>query len=109
MASLLMKKRGEDGANIVLFGRDEFEPVIEVFEQSEELEPMLIEAAPGGATQVALRFPVEYIDGSAKLFATRSIEYVHQELSSRSTRTTCSSTTIMRPPAIAAGAEPPRR
>lgn len=69
----------EGGANIVLFGRSDDELVIDVLDAPEPVST-LWPAEPQHEVNGDQRFPVEYVDGSAKLFATRSIEYQHQQL-----------------------------
>ncbi|CAM2140451.1 RES domain-containing protein [Pararobbsia alpina] len=70
----------QGGANMVLFGRDVFEPVIDVTEDDSGALPLFAPALPGSEPKQVLSFPVEYVTGSAKLFVTRSIEYSHHEL-----------------------------
>lgn len=70
----------QGGANIVLFGRDAVEPVIDIAEGgSGKLSPFT-PSRLGGEPKQVLSFPVEYVTDSAKLFVTRSIEYSHHEL-----------------------------
>lgn len=70
----------QGGANMVLFGRDGFEPVIDIAEDSADMLPLFTPPLPGSEPKQVLLFPVEYVTDSAKLYVTRSIEYSHHEL-----------------------------
>jgi len=70
----------QGGANIVLFGRDALEPMIDITEDDSSALPLLTPQPLGSEAKQALSFPVEYVPDSAKLFVTRSIEYSHHEL-----------------------------
>lgn len=70
----------EGGANIVLFGRDGFAPMSDVFAEVATELPMFTPPAPIGEAPATVVFPVEYVADSAKLYVTRSIEYSHDEL-----------------------------
>ncbi|AZU56707.1 hypothetical protein MAFF241647_25020 [Ralstonia solanacearum] len=70
----------QGGANIVLFGRDAFEPVIDITEDNSGKLLSFTPSPLGSEPKQALSFPVEYVTDSAKLFVTQSIEYSHHEL-----------------------------
>jgi hypothetical protein len=70
----------QGGANMVLFGRDALEPVIDSTEEDSGELPLLTPQLLGSEPKQVLVFPVEYVPDSAKLFVTRSIEYSHHEL-----------------------------
>jgi len=70
----------QGGANIVLFGRDAFESVIDIDEDNTGILPLFTPVPQGSEPKKVLHFPVEYLTDSVKLFATRSIEYLHHEL-----------------------------
>ena len=65
---------------MVLFGRDAFEPVIDITEDDSSKLPLFPPLPLESESKQVLSFPVEYVTGSAKLFVTRSIEYSHHEL-----------------------------
>ncbi len=70
----------EGGANIVLFGRDGLEQVIDIPEDNADKLPLFTPPLPGGEPMQVLLFPAEYVTDSAKLYVTRSIEYSHHDL-----------------------------
>lgn len=70
----------QGGANMVLFGRDALEPLIDITEDDSGELPLLKPQLLGSEQKLVLSFPVEYVPDSAKLFVTRSIEYSHHEL-----------------------------
>lgn len=70
----------QGGANMVLFGRDGLEQVIDIAEENADKLPLFTPPLPGGEPKQVLLFPVEYVTDSAKLYVTRSIEYSHHEL-----------------------------
>ncbi|MFC3682148.1 RES family NAD+ phosphorylase [Hydrogenophaga luteola] len=70
----------QGGANIVLFGRDAVAPIVSLDADNANVGPVFAPPLTGGETTNDFSFPVEYIADSAKLFATRSIEYSHVEL-----------------------------
>ncbi len=70
----------QEGANLVLFGRDGFEQVVDIAEDDEDKLPLFTPSPPGDEPKQVLLFPIEYVTDSAKLYVTRSIEYSHHEL-----------------------------
>lgn len=70
----------QGGANMVLFGRDGLEQVIDIAEENVDKLPLCTPPLPGDEPKQVLLFPVEYVTDSAKLYVTRSIEYSHDEL-----------------------------
>lgn len=70
----------QGGANIVLFGRDGLEQVIDIAEDNAGGLPLFTPPLPGSEPEQVLLFPIEYVVDSAKLYVTRSIEYSHHEL-----------------------------
>lgn len=70
----------ESGANIVLFGRDGFEPMPGAVDGGKSTLPIFMPPTPGGEARATVVFPVEYVADSAKFYVTRSIEYAHDEL-----------------------------
>jgi hypothetical protein len=70
----------QGGANIVIFGRDAVAPMVNLDEDNSNIEPLFMPPLQGSESTNDLSFPVEYVADSAKLFATRSIEYSHDEL-----------------------------
>ena len=70
----------QGGANLVLFGRDGFEQLIDIAEGNADKLPLFTPPLPEGEPKQILLFPVEHVTNSAKLYVTRSIEYSHHEL-----------------------------
>lgn len=70
----------QGGANIVIFGRDAVAPMVNLDEDNANIEPLFMSPPQGDEPTNVLSFPVEYVAESAKLFATRSIEYAHDKL-----------------------------
>lgn len=70
----------QGGANIVLFGRDGLEQMIDIAEDNAGKSPLFTPPLPGGEPKQVLLFPVEYVTDSAKLYVTRSIKYLNHEL-----------------------------
>lgn len=70
----------QGGANMVLFGRDGLEQVIDIAEENADNLPLFKPPLPGDEPKQVLLFPVEYVMDSAKLYVTRAIEYSHHKL-----------------------------
>lgn len=70
----------QGGANMVLFGLDGLEQVIDTIEDNADKLTLFTPPLPVGEPKPVLLFPIEYVTSSAKLYVTRSIEYSHHEL-----------------------------
>jgi hypothetical protein len=69
----------DGGTNIVLFGRDGYEPVTPAADGVVDL-PLLGPVPFGQEAKPTQEFPVNFVAESAKLFITRAIGYEHDEV-----------------------------